>query len=711
MNSLNWDQPRSSRVKFVNNDDDDDYELDDDSDPLISSASGVDTVNFVRHDTPHPRELKARHQKLFANRDNVTTASPAQADPNKETRFELENDENGVQMEQRQIESNVDQIDDEQIVEHRNGSDSSSASSVIIKNDVDGEQQQQQQQQHHYNHQGNVFYHNQAFEEHVDGDVVMSNELSERVKRVHLSESNDEELPVNPEDKVRHVGFDDVTANEEEEEEEPQSNEKLNTRLHRRDTPHHLKNKRIISSKEEKEKIYTILSSSNENGGGEEMGKLPVVQLQLKLKRTGAGLGLSIAGGLGSSPYKGDDEGIFVSRITENGPAEAAGFKVGDKILSVNDCDFRHIDHHEAVHKLKSAGSEFLLCIEREVPATTTTTNATATKVPPVPPVRTSVISKSSTSSQEEERIQPKEMPVEMKSTITSTSVLQQLSPMPAVEKSKPMPSNLNLNRLSFGDIGQFSKQIINTTLIRGESGLGFSIAGGKGAVPYKEDSESVFISRIFEGGPADLDGKLLVGDKILSINGVTVDGLHHDQVITKLTGLERFVRLVIEREGPIGENGSSNNFPYLANSYMANRPSYTGSYKRPLLGSVSSLSGAGANDSYGSGYGAGTISTPSTPSFAHTSRPMGSIFNAKLPGLRNDPMPNSYTSPYTTTLSTTANNISSSLFTTTSGATSGPGLNSAFNNTSLVNSCSSPQLSRNPNSTAAAAAVADLGM
>ncbi len=34
------------------------------------------------------------------------------------------------------------------------------------------------------------------------------------------------------------------------------------------------------------------------------------------------GVGLSIAGGLGSTPYKNDDEGIFISRVTPNGPAD-----------------------------------------------------------------------------------------------------------------------------------------------------------------------------------------------------------------------------------------------------------------------------------------------------------------------------------------------------------------------------------------------------
>ncbi len=48
--------------------------------------------------------------------------------------------------------------------------------------------------------------------------------------------------------------------------------------------------------------------------------------------------------------------------------------------------------------------------------------------------------------------------------------------------------------------------------------GLGFSIAGGKGAEAYIEGSESVYISKIAEGGPASRDGKLQVGDRLVQV-------------------------------------------------------------------------------------------------------------------------------------------------------------------------------------------------
>ena len=60
-----------------------------------------------------------------------------------------------------------------------------------------------------------------------------------------------------------------------------------------------------------------------------------VHQVHLTIHRQGGGLGLSIAGGKASTPYIGDDESIFISRVTEEGAAERAGILVGDKLLMV----------------------------------------------------------------------------------------------------------------------------------------------------------------------------------------------------------------------------------------------------------------------------------------------------------------------------------------------------------------------------------------
>ena len=107
---------------------------------------------------------------------------------------------------------------------------------------------------------------------------------------------------------------------------------------------------------------------------------------EISFSRADKGLGLSIAGGLGSTPFKGDDEGVFISRVTPGGPADEAGLRVQDKLLSVNGISCVNVDHYEAVGILKvkisvlvpvnesicllqAAGSNIHMVVVREVEA------------------------------------------------------------------------------------------------------------------------------------------------------------------------------------------------------------------------------------------------------------------------------------------------------------------------------------------------------
>lgn len=102
-------------------------------------------------------------------------------------------------------------------------------------------------------------------------------------------------------------------------------------------------------------------------GENEPTIELREEKYEIHIERTKSGLGLSIAGGRGSTPFKGDDEGIFISRVTECGPADLAGLKVGDKVLSVNGVNVIDVSHYDAVEVLKASGAVLILVISREV--------------------------------------------------------------------------------------------------------------------------------------------------------------------------------------------------------------------------------------------------------------------------------------------------------------------------------------------------------
>ena len=59
-------------------------------------------------------------------------------------------------------------------------------------------------------------------------------------------------------------------------------------------------------------------------------------------------------------------QGIFLTKINEEGPAAKAGLLVGDKLLSVNGTPLVNCEHSDAVSALKKAGDQIEMTILRE---------------------------------------------------------------------------------------------------------------------------------------------------------------------------------------------------------------------------------------------------------------------------------------------------------------------------------------------------------
>ncbi|KAI4801259.1 hypothetical protein KUCAC02_000002 [Chaenocephalus aceratus] len=72
------------------------------------------------------------------------------------------------------------------------------------------------------------------------------------------------------------------------------------------------------------------------------------------------------------------------------------------------------------------------------------------------------------------------------------------------------------------------------------EEGLGFNIMGGK------EQNSPIYISRIIPGGIADRHGGLKRGDQLLSVNGVSVEGEHHEKACGAPQAAQGTVKLVV---------------------------------------------------------------------------------------------------------------------------------------------------------------------
>ncbi|XP_034004396.1 protein scribble homolog isoform X6 [Trematomus bernacchii] len=241
-----------------------------------------------------------------------------------------------------------------------------------------------------------------------------------------------------------------------------------------------------------------------------EPARIEEEEHSLIIMRQTGGLGISIAGGKGSTPYKGDDEGIFISRVSEDGPAARAGVKVGDKLLEVNGVDLHEAEHHTAVEALRSSGASVSMSVLRE-------------------------------------------HMVEPENAITTTPLRPEDDYFPRERRSSGIAFNIET-------APKGPQERLSTCLMRNDKGLGFSIAGGKGSTPYRTADTAIYISRIAEGGAANRDSTLRVGDRVISINGVDMTEARHDQAVALLTGTSPTIALVVERDlnAPGGSPGQS---------------------------------------------------------------------------------------------------------------------------------------------------------
>ncbi|XP_010115114.1 PREDICTED: protein scribble homolog, partial [Chlamydotis macqueenii] len=451
--------------------------------------SGAERRGLQRRATPHPSELKVMKKVIEVRRNEVYATKP-------------DADLNSPNSEEKRLSAMSNRSEDSHL--------SNSTASADFRGEEEGERTE---------------------EEHKEA-----------------ADQEEEDVEVEYNEPTVHFAEDTLIRSEDEDEDEERPFPVEKQRLIRKDTPHYKKHFKITKLPKP-EAVVALLQGLNSDGvpkEEEELGgcnnntepedqeeawdeddrkngalsaqpsvkgvsfdqannlliepaRIEEEELTLTIVRQTGGLGISIAGGKGSTPYKGDDEGIFISRVSEEGPAARAGVRVGDKLLEVNGVSLHCAEHHVAVEALRGSGSSVSMTVLRE-------------------------------------------RMVEPENAITVT-------PLRPEDDYSPRERRGGL-RFPERPEGAPPTERYSTCLMRNEKGLGFSIAGGKGSTPYRAGDMGIFISRIAEGGAAHRDGILHVGDRVISINGVDMTEARHDQAVALLTASSPTIVLLVEREG-----------------------------------------------------------------------------------------------------------------------------------------------------------------
>uniref|UniRef100_A0A8C6NIF4 Discs large MAGUK scaffold protein 3 n=1 Tax=Nothobranchius furzeri TaxID=105023 RepID=A0A8C6NIF4_NOTFU len=109
---------------------------------------------------------------------------------------------------------------------------------------------------------------------------------------------------------------------------------------------------------------------------------------------------------------------------------------------------------------------------------------------------------------------------------------------------------------------------ILEVNLLKGPKGLGFSIAGGIGNQHIPGDN-SIYITKIIEGGAAQKDGRLQTGDRLLAVNNIVLQDVRHEEAVAALKNTSDMVYLKVAKPGPVHLNDMYAPPDYSSSTYL----------------------------------------------------------------------------------------------------------------------------------------------
>uniref|UniRef100_A0A671WSL4 Multiple PDZ domain protein n=1 Tax=Sparus aurata TaxID=8175 RepID=A0A671WSL4_SPAAU len=296
-----------------------------------------------------------------------------------------------------------------------------------------------------------------------------------------------------------------------------------------------------------------------EDGEGEESATYSNWNQPRKVelfRAAGKSLGISIVGGRGMGSRLSNGEvmrGIFIKHILEDSPAGQNGtLKTGDRIVEVDGVDLRDASHEEAVEAIRRAGNpvSFLVqsIIHRPRSSITDSSEERAAAM--------TKESKDKLAKREAGKASPTSavllLPVVPHVGETDTDTLTEIPgrPAEAEEEEEEVVEEEEVE----DEFGYSWKNIIQRygslpgvlhmiELEKGKTGLGLSLAGNR-----DRSRMSVFVVGIDPNGAAGRDGRMVVGDELLEINGQVLYGHTHQNASSIIKSSPSKVKIIFIR-------------------------------------------------------------------------------------------------------------------------------------------------------------------
>ncbi|KAE8591663.1 hypothetical protein XENTR_v10018536 [Xenopus tropicalis] len=276
----------------------------------------------------------------------------------------------------------------------------------------------------------------------------------------------------------------------------------------------------------------------------------------VKLKRDPSyGLGFMIVGGENIGKL---DLGIFVASIIPGGPAERDGrIKTGGRLISVNNLSLEGMTFKSAVQILQGCGeeAEFIFSQEKAAHSQCSLINRQISSISCEGSEKSSVTL--DTYSLPCGTAYSPCFPCDPSSAGTHGVFFNKENESQEASQRK----NSEKNTIGRGSTELKPGDVFSVQLKREGRSLGFSVTGG---VNTSVRHGGIYIKNIIPLGPADLNGQIKKGDRLLEVNAVHILGFTHRQAVECLRNAGELLTLVLQRGGDMENtaSGSGHEFP-----------------------------------------------------------------------------------------------------------------------------------------------------
>ncbi|XP_025966031.2 FERM and PDZ domain-containing protein 2 isoform X2 [Dromaius novaehollandiae] len=308
-----------------------------------------------------------------------------------------------------------------------------------------------------------------------------------------------------------------------------------------------------------KQKSYDYLSIHSTQNTSSAPGS-PVIQRELllsglereiicvTLKRDPKnGFGFVIIGGENVGKL---DLGIFIASIIPGGPADRAGnIKPGGRLISVNNISLEGVSFNTAVKIIQNSPDEVELIISQpkdiyeeglnEEKSLSRANSTSGSEISCVDSGRRKIQDCHTAPSREQDinideleqalswNLAPKSGPRIPVLSVDSLDVEE------ADSSHLPSPAETNAD------------DTYTVKLVKEDGTFGISVTGG---INTSVRHGGIYVKSIISRGPADKDGQIKIGDRLLEVDGISLCGITHKQAVERLKKSGQIARLVLER-------------------------------------------------------------------------------------------------------------------------------------------------------------------